>query len=248
MEQEVFKLYSKYYNLFYADKQYGSEVAYIDGLIKKFSPGAMSILEYGSGTGGHGLLLQKLGYRMMGIERSEEMARIAQEKGYPCEVADILEFQTDDTYDVCIALFHVISYINSNQDLIKLFSKTRKTLKQNGLFIFDVWYSPAVMYQKPEVRIKKVSDAEVQVTRLAQPVMDDLRNIVTVNYDVFIKNKADDKVFELFESHPMRHFSYPELDLLAQHTGFAIVKGEEFLTGAPATNKTWGVNFILQAK
>ncbi|HMF70256.1 MAG TPA: hypothetical protein VK616_02215, partial [Flavitalea sp.] len=60
--------------------------------------------------------------------------------------------------------------------------------------------------------------------------------------------KKNNQFAELFESHPMRHFSFPEIELLAQQTGFTVLKAEEFLTGAPPTNKTWGVNFILQAK
>jgi len=246
MEQEVFKLYSKYYNLFYADKKYDSEVDYVDSLIKEFAPHTKSILEYGSGTGGHGLLLQGLGYKMMGIERSEEMAKIAMKNGYPCQVSDILKFETNEKYDACIALFHVISYVNSNQGLLKLFNKTRNTLTKNGVFIFDVWFSPAVMHQVPEVRVKRVEDKDIIVTRLAQPTMDYVTNVVNVNYQVFIKDKNNNQFAELTESHPMRHFSYPEIELLAMQTGFKIVKAEEFMTGNPPSEKTWGVNFILQ--
>lgn len=248
MKTDVFKLYSKYYNLFYADKNYSSEVEYIDEVIKRFSPSAKSILEYGSGTGGHGLLLQKKGYEMMGVERSEDMAKIASQKGYPCQVGDIIDLEIDQRYDACIALFHVISYVNSNHDLLKLFNKTRASLKKNGIFIFDVWFTPAVMNQVPEVRIKKVEDDEIQVTRIAQPDIDYSNNVVNVNYHVLIKNKGNDKYVELSESHRMRHFGVPEIDLLATQTGFSILKAEEFLTRNHPSNSTWGVNFILQAK
>ena len=68
-----FNLYSKYYNLLYADKDYKSESGYIQRLIKKYSPNGKTILDLGSGTGKHGLELKKNGYDVFGIERSEGM-------------------------------------------------------------------------------------------------------------------------------------------------------------------------------
>jgi SAM-dependent methyltransferase len=247
MQQEVFKLYSKYYNLFYADKKYDAEVDYVHRVIRKFAPNAKSILEYGSGTGGHGLLLQKKGYDIVGLERSEEMAKIATSKGLRCHVGDIVHFELTTRFDVCIALFHVISYINSNADLIKLFNKTRSNLSPGGIFVFDVWFSPAVVSQRPEVRVKKVEDNEVKVTRLALPVIDDVMNTVLVNYEIFIKNKDNGQVAEVLETHSMRHFGIPEIELLAWQTGFTVLRAEEFLSGEEPSTRTWGVNFILKA-
>ena len=127
MEKRLFKLYSKYYNLFYADKQYSSEVDYVDGILKTYAAETKSILEYGSGTGGHGLLLQKKGYSLVGIEQSSDMSNIAKAKGYTCHVGNIVDLEIDQRFDACIALFHVISYVNSNEDLIKLFRKPEET-------------------------------------------------------------------------------------------------------------------------
>ena len=243
---KVFDAYGQYYNLFYADKQYALETAYIDDTIREYAPEAKTVLEYGSGTGGHGLLLMNRGYSIMGIERSEEMAKIARSKGYNCHVGDILNHKISQTFDACIALFHVVSYVNRNSDLIKLFLKTKSRLNPGGIFIFDVWFSPAVMFQLPEVRIKKAEDNRVEVTRLAQPSIDHLKNIVTVNYHVFIKDKQNEHYTELSESHPMRHFSIPEIDLLAERTGFSILKTEEFLTKNQPSNNSWGVTFVLK--
>jgi SAM-dependent methyltransferase len=247
-QQKLFNLYSNYYNLFYADKSYEIETSYIDTLIQKFSPDATSILEYGSGTGGHGLLLKQKGYKIMGIERSEEMAKIARAKGYDCHVGDIVTYEVKGIFDVCIALFHVVSYINSNDQLIRLFTKTKANLRKGGLFIFDVWFTPAVLSQVPEVRVKRVEDHAVSVTRIAEPVIDFLNNIVEVKYDVQVKSKTDGSHATFSESHSMRHFGYPEIQFLATLTGFDILKAEEFVTGSMPGSNTWGVNFILKAK
>jgi SAM-dependent methyltransferase len=247
-KQDVFNdQYSRYYNLFYAGKNYSSEVEYIDRTIKSFHPTASKVLEFGSGTGGHGILLQKHGYKMHGVELSSEMAKIAVERGYPCTVGNMVDISIDDVYDVAIALFHVISYINSNDDLLKLFRNARKHLEPQGIFIFDVWFTPAVIHQMPEVRVKRAGDTEIEVTRLAEPVLHHSQNVVDVNYHIIAKDKRDGNYVEFSEKHSMRHFSVPEIELLAMSSNFLLVKAEEFLTGNEPSIHTWGVNFILKA-
>lgn len=247
-QQDVFNdQYSRYYNLFYSEKNYASEVEYIDRIIKKWHPTASEILEFGSGTGGHGLLLQKLGYKIRGVELSPEMAKIAVDRGLNCSVGNMITASVGSTFDVVIALFHVVSYLNSNEDLIQFFKNARKHLNPNGIFIFDVWFTPAVIYQMPEVRIKKAEDQGIEITRLAQPVLHHSRNVVDVNYHIFAKNKVDGRYGEFSEKHSMRHLGVPEVELLALASNFKLLKAEEFLSGQEPSINTWGVNFILKA-
>ena len=130
-----------------------------------------TILELGSGTGAHGLILQNIGYDIYGLEQSLQMTDKANLRGFPCEQADIREFTIDRKFDAVISLFHVISYIIDNESLNQVFKNASNCLNPGGLFIFDVWYSPAVYHQKPEIRIKKVEDEEICVIRLAEPEM-----------------------------------------------------------------------------
>ncbi|MDP3028836.1 MAG: class I SAM-dependent methyltransferase [Deltaproteobacteria bacterium] len=73
----VFSNYARYYDLLYRDKDYAAEAEYVAGLIRKFHPSAESILELGSGTGKHALLLARKGFEVHGVELSEEMINIA---------------------------------------------------------------------------------------------------------------------------------------------------------------------------
>jgi SAM-dependent methyltransferase len=241
-----FKLYSKYYNLLYKDKDYNSEVNYIVEQLSKYGTGVQSILEYGSGTGGHGLLLNEKGFDVYGLERSEDMVSVAKEKGLACTVADITNFQLDKKYDALIAIFHVISYLTSNQALISAFTNAYNHLSDEGIFLFDVWYSPAVYNLKAVPRIKRIQNEELKVIRIAEPLIDSNKNMVDVQFSVIARDLLSGEVSELIESHPMRHFSIPEIGLLAEHTGFEILKVEEFLTGKAPSEKTWGVCFILK--
>lgn len=241
-----FNLYSKYYDLLYKNKDYNAEVNYISDCIKKNSSNTKTIIEFGSGTGGHGLILQKIGYDIYGLERSRQMVEEAMIHGFPCEQADITDFKIDRKFDAVISLFHVISYINDNASLEKVFKNASKCLNPNGLFIFDVWYTPSVFHQKPETRIKRAENDEVSIIRIAEPEIHVNKNVVDVNYSILVKDKKTNEWVELNEKHPMRHFSIPEIEALASFSGFKLIKTEEFLTGNQPSENTWGVNFILK--
>lgn len=243
---DYFNLYSEYYDLLYENKDYDAEANYVSACIKNYSPDAKTILEFGSGTGGHGLILQKMGYDIYGLERSKQMIEEARLHGFPCEQADLINFEIDRKFDAVVSLFHVICYMNDNESLKKVFRNASKRLNSGGLFIFDVWYSPAVYHQKPETRIKKVENAEISVIRMAEPEIHSGKNVVDVNYTILVKNKSTDKWIVFQEKHPMRHFSIPEISLLASFTGFDLLKAEEFLTGNLPSENTWGVCFILK--
>ncbi len=243
-----FQNYSKYYNLLYEDKDYTSEVRYVESVIREHSPDAKNILEYGSGTGIHGMLLQGSGYSMYGLEQSEGMVLEARRRGFSCQVADISNFNLDRKFDVVISLFHVISYLTDNEILINAFKNASEHLNNEGIFIFDVWYSPAVYSQSPSVKIKRMANEKLKVTRIAEPEVHQNANVVDVNFTVIAKDLKTNQTDEFKECHPMRHFSCPEIGLLASLCNFEIIKTEEFLTGNEPSSDTWGVCFVLRKK
>ena len=244
-----FQTYSQYYDLLYKDKNYGVESAYVLSKIKTYSPQAKTILELGSGSASHASYFCSDKYIVSGIERSQEMINQAVSKkikGFTPILGDIVTTKINQKFDVVISLFHVISYLTDNDSLLQCFQNTYNHLEENGIFLFDIWYTPAVYHQKPETRIKRLENPNIQITRIAQPELDYNRNVVTVNFEVFIKDKKTNELQVLNENHPMRHFSIPEIELVAKLSNFEIIKVEEFLTENIASENTWGVCFILK--
>lgn len=166
--------------------------------------------------------------------------------GFACRQGDICTIQLGKTYDAVISLFHVVSYQTKNESVQAVFARASDHLELGGLFLFDVWYSPAVYSQRPEVRVKRVSDELTSLTRIAEPVLHHNLNCVDVNYTICAHDLASGIVETIYETHPMRHFSLPELHLYAQISGFEIVGSEEFLTGKQPSKETWGVCLILK--
>jgi SAM-dependent methyltransferase len=244
---DVFDAYSCYYDLLYRDKDYTAEIEYIDKLLHRYGIAGGELLEFGSGTGKHGRLLGELGYLVTGIERSAKMvAQATATEMFNCKQGDICTVRLGRTFDAVLSLFHVVSYQISNEALHAVFARAAEHLKSGGLFVFDIWYSPAVYAQRPEIRVKQMGDTTVEITRIAEPAIFPNENRVDVKYTVFVRDLATG-VFQTFtETHPMRHFSLPELDLLARLSGFERLTAEAFLTSDKPSEKTWGVCLVLQ--
>ena len=252
MKFAIFNSYSQYYDLLYKNKDYEAETAYIIDLIEKHSSGGANIiLEFGSGTGIHGSLLAKKGYSVYGIEMSPYMVKRAKAREIESEIGcfksiagDIRKVKLDRSFDVILSLFHVISYQTTNEYLKLTFENAAYHLKQGGSFIFDVWYGPAVLSIKPTVRVMTTNDVGIKLTRIAEPVLYEDKNIVDVNYTLFIENVSDNSFQEINEKHTMRYFTTPEIMLFLNQYGFELIHSEEWMTGSRPSIDTWGVCYI----
>lgn len=245
--QDPFNAYSHYYNLLYKDKDYAREVDYIQNLLNQYDIINGDLLEFGSGTGKHGSLLTLHGHKIHGVERSAEMvSQTPISQDFTCEQGDICTIKINRSFDAVLSLFHVMSYQTTNENVTSVFARASEHLKAGGLFIFDFWYSPAVYSQQPSVRIKRMSDDTIEITRIAEPIIFSNENRVDVCYTIYAREIKSNQMTTLSETHPMRHFSLPEIDLLAKSNGFIRLRTEEFLTGKSASVDTWGVCVVLK--
>jgi SAM-dependent methyltransferase len=248
---KIFDEYARYYDLLYRQKDYRAEADYLVRLLARLGVSAGSLLEFGAGTGQHGRLLAEAGYDVHGIELSEAMVERARagelQRGFSIIVGDIRTARVSHPFDAVMALFHVVSYQTVNEDVLAVFCNARAHLAKGGVFIFDVWYGPAVMTLKPSVREMRVEDEDVSVFRRAEPDWDVNRNQIDVRYAIKVTRKATGQVSEFNEVHPMRYFSLPELDVFAAITGFKREYAEEFLSGANLSSNSWGACVALRA-
>ena len=252
----LFDNYARYYDLLYQDKDYIGETKFIQQLIQSHAPNTQTLLELGCGTANHALLLAQEGYQVHGVDLSQAMLDFAKQRlsqvspdlasQIQLTQGDIRQVRINQTFDVVASLFHVISYQTTNADLLAAFVTARQHLKPGGIFIFDVWYGPAVLSDRPTVRIKRLENEQIQVTRLAEPIMHAQQNLVDVNYQVFIRDNATGNVEEIRESHRMRYLFHPEIELLLAQSGMNLVDAGEWMTSVAAGFDTWGVYFVAR--
>jgi SAM-dependent methyltransferase len=255
---KVFADYSQYYDLLYGDKDYHAEAQYVASKLREHRPALRSVVEFGSGTGRHGRLLARAGFDVVGIERSATMlaqsARVAANEGpvspgdFAAVEGDVRSHTVPGPFDAAISLFHVVSYQTGNDDVLALFRNAAGHLVADGIFLFDVWYGPAVLTLRPETRVKRMANDWMRVTRIAESTLLADKNCVEVNFDVFIEDLLTGGFKRLQEQHLMRYFTTPEIALLAENAGFCVVEAEEWLTRKPPSTNTWGVCYVLRRK
>ena len=242
--------YSDLYDLLYADKDYAGEAAYVASRLRAVRPGIGTLLEFGSGTGRHARLLADHGFSVTGMELSPSMLRRSQ----ACEDArvrfvagDIRSCRVDGTFEAVVALFHVVGYLPSAEDLLQAFSNARRHLDAEGLFLFDFWFGPAVLRQRPEVRMREAENADLTVVRLARTTLDPTANLATVDFTVFFRGSEKTTYRREDETHVMRYFFLPELHDLLARTGFRFRLAEEWCSGRPLDTSTWNAVVLAEA-
>lgn len=244
-----FNIYSKYYDLLYKDKDYQQEADAVFEKLTSYSYSIHNVLELGCGSGNHAFWFTRKGWEITGIELSEKMVECAKTKGikdFNPIVGDISCFTLEKKYDAAISLFHVISYLNTNESVLNCFQCVNRHLNTNGIFLFDVWFTPGVYSLKPETRIKRIEDNKVEITRLAESTLHYDTNIVDVNYQVMVLDKSTNEWATFNELHPMRHFSMTEIELFAKFAGFEVLNAEEFGSHRKPSYDTWAICFTLK--
>jgi SAM-dependent methyltransferase len=247
--QDLFDVYALYYDLLYKEKDYRSEVDYVHNLISKYCPGAKSLIDFGCGTGRHDILFAQKGYDVIGVDLSEKMISLAK-----INTTDKLNFLQGDVrnirlnkeFDIAVSLFHVMSYQNANLDIENFFETAKIHVKDGGLFIFDCWYGPAVLLDRPVVRVKRLENELIKLVRISEPEIHPNENYVEVHFDIDVTEKKTGKHSSTKELHMMRYLFYPEMELFTIKSGFKIVCFEEWLTGKLPGFSSWYVVFVCK--
>jgi SAM-dependent methyltransferase len=143
MVQEPFFRFNRHYDAFmvkYVD--YKGWVDYVERVFRCFKVEPKTLLDLACGTGIPTLLLAKRGYRLTGVDRSEEMLAVLRSKQDGLAVAtlaaDIRDFSLAEPHDAAICLYDSINYLLTEDDLVRCFGCVRRALVPGGLFVFDM--------------------------------------------------------------------------------------------------------------
>lgn len=250
---DVFKKYADFYDQLYEDKDYRRECEFIKEIFEKFCTKKItSVLDLGCGTGSHALIFADMGYDVTGVDQSETMLEIAHTKA--AEKNKNIEFRRQDIrhlalsqqFDGAVAMFAVMGYQTSNQDFEDTLISLHKHLSPGGIFVFDIWFGPAVLMELPQDRVKEIKSDDKKIIRYAHPILDVVNQTVEVNYTV-IEIDRNNVAAETKEHHLMRYFFYQELIYFLEKNGFKLHQISPFmdLEGVP-DEKSWNIVVICE--
>jgi len=103
-------------------------------------PAGARILDLCCCTGQLARVLTNHGYRITGLDGSEEMLRFSRENAPDAEfiLADARTFELPDNYQAVISVFDSLNHVMSLDELTSVFINVNAALQSGGLFLFDM--------------------------------------------------------------------------------------------------------------
>jgi SAM-dependent methyltransferase len=163
------------------------------------------------------------------------------------QLGDARSFDLGQKFDAVISLFHVMSYQAGPGELQAALKCARQHLDLSGLFLFDFWYGPAVLAQKPERRERVAESARFHVKRTASPVIREDLHVVDVHYEFDVTNKETGSFRRIEEVHPMRYLMPNDVSEIGKDSGFTCVALHAWMSELQPDESSWSAFALLRA-
>jgi len=174
MQKEWFSSWfdTSYYHTLYKHRDDSEASLFIDNITNylQLDKGAIC-WDLCCGKGRHSLYLNKKEFRVIGTDLSEQSILEANKSAN-----NTLEFYTHDMrklfrtnyFDVVFNLFTSFGYFESRQDDLNVFSSIAKSLKSNGLFVFDFLNADYVKNSMIENDSKTVEGITFHISKIIE--------------------------------------------------------------------------------
>jgi SAM-dependent methyltransferase len=241
--------YAAAYDALYREKDYWGEVELVRRLLAAHATRPVrSILDLGTGTGSHAVLLAESGVEVVGVDRSEAMLETARRKAESLGVSvgwvhgDVRTVTLGRRFDAALLLFAVLSYQLENGDVLATLRTARRHLEPGGVLVADVWYGPAVLAQRPGDREVRIRSDEGDVVRRASATLDTRRHRCEVRYRLTAGGVESEEV------HSVRFFFPLELELFLRQADLELVRLGAFpeVEDEPS-EETWNALVVARA-
>ena len=140
----VYGSFAQVYDTFMDNIDYPQWESYLKGLLQSYGVDGGLVLELGCGTGSMTELLAADGYDMIGVDNSEDMLEIAQEKKSASGsdilylLQDMREFELYGTVRAVVSVCDSMNYILEEEELLQVFRLVNNYLDPGGIFLFDL--------------------------------------------------------------------------------------------------------------
>lgn len=136
--------FAGWYDLLTENVPYQVRGEYFDGILRRFGVEPGVLLDLACGTGTLSMVMEDLGWDVIGVDSSEEMLTQAMNKKiasgnnilYLCQ--DMRELDLYGTVDACICALDSLNHVTSPEDVLQIFRRVAAFLEPGGLFVFDV--------------------------------------------------------------------------------------------------------------
>jgi ubiquinone/menaquinone biosynthesis C-methylase UbiE len=140
----TYERFAYVYDELMKDAPYEKWLMILTAKLEQYGIGGRKVLDLACGTGEMTLELAQHGFEVTGVDLSDEMLLVANEKAVklglsiPLFQQNMAEFEGLGQFD-CVTIFcDSLNYLRDEEDIVKTFSRVHEHLKDGGLFMFDI--------------------------------------------------------------------------------------------------------------
>lgn len=219
--------HAQYYDIFYRDKDYVAEAAFLDECLKRYGfPNGRRLLELACGTGNHAFALEKLGYQLIASDYSEDLLAEAEKKAkakgseIDFRLADMRSLDLDEPpFDALVCLFDSIGYVQSDEAIETVLQNVHRHLLPGGLFVFEFWHADAMLKSYDPIRVRHFPIPKGELLRISTTNLDKENNLAEVFYEMY-ELLNDSTYGKISEAQVNRFFTVAEMDKLLRGNHF----------------------------
>lgn len=220
--------FARWYDVMYAPKSYQQDATNALALVKEFNGSQDHLLELGAGTGNHTLQLAPFTKKITTIEIDSDMGIIGKEKTKHLKQVEwhlgpITSADKNLNVDVVMALFYVLNYVQTSQDLSLFFANIHSRMKKNAMFIFDCWNGDRQFTKDTLTTEREYSVDQYIIQQKISTLMRDSDQLTELNYDIHISDGKKGAKHHFAELIKIRRWTKEEIVTAASKTGFEVM-------------------------
>lgn len=222
---ESYVAFAECYDELTGNVDYEKRGQYFHTILKKYGKEKGILLDLACGTGSLSEFFARLNYDVIGVDASEEMLAVAQEKKYEsgsniiylCQRME--ELNLFGTVDIVICALDSINHVVDPEKVQQIFERVSLFLDEDALFIFDV----NTVYKHERVLADNtfVYDVDSVYCVWQNHLLPD--HVVQMDLDLFSYDEENDCYYREQESFCERAYSEEELASFLEHAGFEVL-------------------------
>lgn len=205
---------SPYYHILYHQRNDDEAEFFLNNLLQFLKPDPSSrLLDIACGRGRHSIYLNKKGYEVTGIDLSYSNIRFAKQfenERLQFFVNDMRHLFYINYFDIALNLFTSFGYFDTERDHINALTAFRKSLKDDGLLVFDYFNSRKIVQNLTPEEIRHIDGIDFHINK---KVIDG--NIVK---SIAFEHKKKDFLFQ----EEVKAFSQDDFYRMFEKSGFRI--------------------------
>lgn len=239
--------FAYYYDSLTENVDYEKRCIYLKDLLAENGVGEGILLDLACGTGTIALGLSHMGYEVIGVDASEEMLCIAQEKKlqggedviFLCQRME--ELDLFGTINAAVSTLDSINHVTDEAVVKEIFRRVSLFMEDKGVFIFDV----NTPYKHREILADNTFVYDTDEAYCVWQNTTDDKLLTKISLDIFEKDEEDEETYYRYsEEFCERGYSLDDIMLWLEGNKFKVTAVYEEMTRRPVSPDTQRAVFV----